>query len=341
MKICLFTCITLMVLGVFSLSGQSNSELFRVMFYNVENLFDCDKDSLKRDDDYLPGGIRGWNYSRYTQKLGNIARVIAVAGEWEPPALVGLCEVENRRTMVDLTTRSPLKSLKYSFVHHESPDIRGIDVALLYQPDLFRPVYDEAIEVRFPDAPNSRTRDILYVAGVVPGGDTLHVFVCHFPSRLGGELDSESRRVAAAKVLRLRIDSLFLICQNSKMIIMGDFNDYPDNKSMNEVLGAAHFEGAAITSSLYNLMFPMHLSGKGSHKHDGEWGALDQIIISGALIDNPRFAIDLNEVKVFDPPFLLEPDPTHFGFRPFRTYHGMKFQGGFSDHLPVLAGFRY
>lgn len=341
MRFCFFACYMLMVLGVELLLAKSDKELFRVMFYNVENLFDCHKDSLKRDDDYLQGGIRGWNFGRYTQKLGNISRVIAAAGEWEPPALIGLCEVENRRTMFDLTTRSPLKGLDYKFIHHESPDARGIDVALLYQPSKFRPIHDEAILVSFHDAPNSHTRDILYVAGIVPTGDTMHVFVCHFPSRLGGELDSESRRVTAARVLRSRVDSLFMLNQYAKLLIMGDFNDYPDNRSMLEVLKALSFEGKAETSSLYNLTFPMHLSGRGSHKHEGVWGALDQIIISGALFENQLFKISLKEVKVFDPPFLLEEDPVHFGFKPFRTYHGMRYQAGFSDHLPVLAGFLY
>jgi endonuclease/exonuclease/phosphatase family metal-dependent hydrolase len=318
---------------------STDKQTFRVMCYNVENLFDLVDDSLTRDEEYLPGGIRGWNYTRYRQKLVNIARVIVATG-WDPPAIVGLCEVESRKTMIDLTRYSPLKSLGYRFIHYESPDTRGIDVALLYQPLCFRPIYHSPIAVRFPHAPNLRTRDVLYVSGIVPTGDTLHCFVCHFPSRLGGELESEKNRKIAAAVVRTKIDSLFMNNSLAKIIIMGDFNDYPDNASMREVLGAV--DPANQKGDLVNLMFPLHKAGKGTHKHAGKWGALDQLIVSRSLLNSSEpFYTQPEAMTIFGPSFLLEKDKKFLGEQPLRTYVGMNYQGGYSDHLPIFVDFYY
>ena len=311
---------------------------FRVMCYNVENLFDCEPDSIADDSEFLPGGMRGWNNEKYRQKLANIGRVITNVGGWNPPAIVGLCEIESRKCMVDLTKYSGLKSMKYEFAHHESPDARGVDVALLYQPDKFTLIADRPIRINFPFAPQSKTRDILYVQGVVPTGDTLHVFVCHFPSRLGGELESEDRRTVVASVLRSKIDSIFAEFSEPAIIVMGDFNDYPTNRSITEVLGAkSPTENEINANTLYNMMLPLHKAGKGTHKHEGEWGVLDQIIVSGRLLDTgKKFHSTKNDVHIFDADFLLERDEKFLGNKPKRTYIGMKYHAGFSDHLPIF-----
>lgn len=337
MKVLLCCLLSSLYVGAYALDNES---VFRVMCYNVENYFDCVDDPETKDEEYLPGGMRGWNYTRYVEKQYNIARVLAAIGEWEPPALVGLCEVESRKAMLDLVVWGPLKNLRYRFVHHESPDIRGIDVALLYQPDVFKLLHDEPIRVTFTDAPHSTTRDILYVMGELQSRDTLHVFVCHFPSRLGGELESESRRIDAARILRNKIDEIFDFDENAKIIIMGDFNDYPDNKSIYKVLQAQEPHTPFIPSSLYNLMYPKHQEGKGTHKHEGEWGVLDQLIVSGSLLDD-RLQIHTtpSSVHIFEKDFLLEDDWKFLGKKPFRTYIGMKYAGGFSDHLPVYVDF--
>ncbi|HLP03977.1 MAG TPA: hypothetical protein VK152_00985, partial [Paludibacter sp.] len=223
----------------------------------------------------------------------------------------------------------------------ESPDIRGIDVALLYQPDQFKPIRDEAVPVRFPFAPNSKTRDILFVSGTIPTGDTLHVFVCHFPSRLGGELESEEKRIFVASVLKWKTDSLFARSKHSRIIIMGDFNDYPTNTSLLNTLNAKPIPEHPLAGSLYNLMYKMHVAGRGSHKHNGEWGALDQMIVSGDLLDRESsISTKPNDAHFFDADFLLENDPVFLGKQPFRTYNGMKYQEGFSDHLPVYTDFQ-
>ncbi|MFZ4724275.1 MAG: endonuclease, partial [Paludibacter sp.] len=179
-------------------------------------------------------------------------------------------------------------------------------------------------------------------SGVIPTGDTLHVFVCHFPSRLGGELESEERRIFVASVIRSKVDSLFAAKTNPNIVIMGDFNDYPTNKSMLEVLKAIPLNDSISSQELYNLMYQLHTEGKGSNKHNGEWGALDQMIISGNLLNSKqKFYTKPSDAHFFDAAFLLEDDKTFLGKQPFRTYVGMKYQEGFSDHLPVFADFWY
>jgi len=308
----------------------------RIMCYNVENFFDCVDDSTTNDNEFLAGGARAWNFSKYEKKQANITRVITALGGWDAPMLVGLCEVESERCLQDLTHRSGLKNLRYKFLHHESPDPRGIDVALLYQTSMFKPIHNEAIRIRHPDNPGSRTRDVLFASGILPTGDTLHVFVCHFPSRLGGEKESENKRKFVASVVRARVDSLFSYNIKANIVIMGDFNDYPGNASINKVLQALPLPDSIANGKLYNLMYKLHAEGKGSNKHLGEWGALDQIIVSGNLL-NPTNTVSTRQetAHFFDADFLLENDPVYMGKQPFRTYAGMKYKGGYSDHLPV------
>ena len=330
----------LSIFFTFYLSAQRETlRNFRVIFYNVENFFDIFPDSIANDSEFLPGGMRGWNATRYRQKQANIAKVITAIGGWNTPALVGLCEVESRRALWDLTRNSPLKSLGYRFIHHESPDARGIDVALLYHPFQFFPISDKAIPINFPNSDRT-TRDILYVSGTTFSDDTLHVFVTHFPSRWGGELESEDRRIFKASVLRASVDSLFAIYANPNILIMGDFNDYPTNRSMLETLKAHPISSEISTRELYNLTYHLHEQGKGTHKHQGEWGMLDQIVVSGNLLNptNSFFTLQ-QDVRVFEADFLLEVDENFLGKRPFRTYIGMRYHGGFSDHLPLVVDF--
>ena len=326
-----------------ALSAQNNEkQSFKIMCYNVENFFDCVDDSLTDDSEFLPTGMRGWNTTKYQKKQANIGKVITAIGGWEAPALVGLCEIESKKCLYDLTHYSGLKNLRYKFLHHESPDARGVDVALLYQPGMFKPFHDEAIRINFPTAPTTKTRDILFASGVIPTGDTLHVFVCHFPSRLGGELESDDKRLFVASVVRAKVDSLFASNQCANIVIMGDFNDYPINKSMTEVLKAKPLTNNNSAKELYNLVYKMHAEGKGSNKHNGEWGALDQMIVSGNLLNSgTRFFTRQNDVHFFDADFVLEDDKVFLGKQPFRTYVGMKYQDGFSDHLAVYADFWY
>lgn len=322
----------------FSAAGQSKEmKNFKIVSYNVENYFDVVDDSLTSDEEYLPDGIRAWNYSKYSTKQGNIAKVLAAIGGWEAPAIVALCEIESEKAMRDLTLYSPLKGLGYKYIHHESPDARGVDVALMYQPHQFKPFHDEILRI-----PSFKTRDMLYVAGKTPNGDTLHVFVCHFPSRLGGELESEDRRVTVAEKLRTKVYSLFQTFGRPNIVIMGDFNDYPTNSSLVEVLKAVAPAKDILPDNLYNLASILQEKGKGSHKFQGEWGMLDQMIVSGNLL-NPLNSLNTttSDMHVFEADFLLENDDAFLGKKPRRTYNGMAYQGGFADHLPVILDLWY
>ncbi len=252
----------ILILTIRLIAQKQEKQHFKIMCYNVENFFDCVPDSLSNDKEFLPTGIRAWNTSKYQKKQANIAKVITAIGGWDAPALVGLCEVESDKCLFDLTHYSGLKSLKYNYLHHDSPDPRGIDVALLYQPDQFKLIHNEAIRILYPKAPGYKTRDILFVSGLLPTGDTLHVFICHFPSRLEGETESEDKRMFVASVVRTKVDSVFAANHYPKIVIMGDFNDSPVNSSMLGVLKAQPVSDSISARSLYNLMYGMQLEGK-------------------------------------------------------------------------------
>ena len=332
----------ILILTIQLVAQKQEKQNFKIMCYNVENFFDCVHDSLSNDSEFLPTSIRAWNYPKYQKKQANIARVITAIGGWDIPALVGLCEVESNKCLYDLTHFSGLKNFRYNYLHYDSPDPRGIDVALLYQPTQFKPLKNQAIRIQFPGSPESRTRDILFVSGLIPTGDTLHVFVCHLPSRLEGTLESEIKRKYVASVIRLKVDSIFTVNRKSRIIIMGDFNDFPTNSSIIDVLKAQPATGSTSAGQLYNLMYKMQQEGKGTNKYKGEWGVLDQIIVSGSLLDSTgTFFTSQSNAHIFDAGFLLENDNTYLGKQPFRTYAGLKYHDGFSDHLPVYANFWY
>lgn len=313
---------------------------FRVVSWNIENLFDTHHDSLKNDREFLPDAMRHWNYSRYKKKLADIARVITAIGEWNPPALVGLCEVENDTVLRDLTRRSPLKELDYRYVMTDSPDSRGIDVALLYQRDLFKLLSSRSISIP-PLKQHRPTRDLLHVSGLLLTEDTLDVFVCHLPSRSGGAKESEPYRLHAAQILRTKADSILHKRLHPQVIIMGDFNDYPTNKSIRKVLEAEAPSPALSPLKFYHLLARKAKSKDfGSYKYQGEWGLLDHLIVSGTLLNRSgEFFTSEEKANVCLLPFLLIEDKKYGDKEPFRTYKGMKYQGGVSDHLPIYTDF--
>lgn len=319
---------------------KSNGDNFNLMFYNVENLFDCEDDSAKKDEEYLEGGMRAWNFSKYRKKLNNIAKVIVNVSQWEPPAIIGLCEVESKKALTDLTKTTGLRKLEYNFVHFESPDARGIDVALLYRASDMIVLEAMPLNIAFSESPNSKTRDILYVSLLIQRKDTLHLLVCHFPSRLGGEAETNEKRKFVATVVRTKVDGLLKINPEAKIVIMGDMNDYPTNESVLEVIGAVNPKGKKHPADFYNLMFPLMESGEGTHKHESEWGALDQLIVSHSLLYG-REGLVCGAAEVVRLPFILEEDEKYFGQKPFRTYNGFKYRGGYSDHLPVKLKINY
>lgn len=322
-------------------NGNKKGE-FRVMFYNVENLFDPFHDTLKNDQEFLPGGMRGWNWKKFEKKLQSISKVVISTGGWRPPEIVGFCEVENRFSLIQLLKRTPLERFGYQIVHEESPDFRGIDVALIYRPDKFKKLYHKAIPVPFEGETVSTTRDILYVKGLA-GRDTLHVFVNHWPSKYGGATSTIPRRRDAALVLKHQVDSLNSAVHEPLILIMGDFNDTPTDESVLQHLGA-HLELPDTQEPfLFNLMGPF--LGKwdtGTHKFREEWSIIDQFIVSSYLL-NKKDGLRLTEkrAEIVKFPFMFEEDRTHNGTKPYRTFNGMRYQGGFSDHFPILLHMEY
>jgi len=303
------------------------------MFYNTENFFDIYDDSLKNDEEFTPDGDKRWNSAKYNEKLNHIYKVVTAIGEWTPPDLIGLCEVENRLVLEELIKYTPLNKLNYEIIHYESPDNRGIDVALLYNKKQYEIIKTVPIPVVIDGRP---TRDILYAKLKSKSDDTLHIFINHWPSRWGGQINSESRRIAAASILRTTIDSLFIAEINPNILISGDFNDYPKDKSLIEYLKTRTNFETIENEELYNISFYLQEEkDQWSHKYQEEQGILDQIIVSGHLLNNKKCYVKLENAAVYNAPFLLEKDESAFGLKPYRTYVGFKYNGGFSDHLPV------
>ena len=287
------------------------AEDLRVVSYNVENLFHPKHDSVlvdstwveKDDLEWTQEGERHWSYARYYRKVENIARVLTNIGEWEGVDVVGLQEIENALCVKRLCYT--LRRNEYDFVHYESPDRRGIDVALIYKKSRVDTIHTKALNV---DLGNETTRDILYVCAKVDKRDTVHFFVCHLPSQRGGKAESEWKREAAKEVMERFLDSVFGVYPDAKIIVMGDMN-------ANEL-------------SLKGLT-DKRMKGEGTHKYRGQWNFLDHFYVS-ASIDS------LSHAQVYDAEWIQETDDKFMGLRPKRTYNGFQYQNGYSDHLPIV-----
>ncbi len=318
-------------------NNQKNN--FKIVFYNVENLFDTIDNPNKDDDEFLPYGEKKWDTERYFKKIEHISDVLIAVGNEELPEIIGLCEVENKEVVKDLINRSELKKGNYEIVHEQGPDPRGIEVALLYRKDEFNYITHKMIKVIYPFFENKRTRDILYVKGVVNKKDTLHIFVNHWKSRSGGQKKTEKKRMQFATVLRKNVDSLFNINKNANIIIIGDFNDNPNNKSVADILKAQKISDKTKSETLYNLSYNNFENKKGSHYYNKEWNMLDQIIVSSNIISK-KTGLTLADKKenIFRGKWMLY-ESRSGEMLPDRTYGGKKYYGGYSDHLPVYINF--
>ncbi|MCU0377961.1 MAG: endonuclease [Bacteroidales bacterium] len=306
---------------------------YNIMFYNVENLFDTKDDTLTPDDEFLPGGERRWTNKRYWSKIDALASVIAASGGWNFPVMAGLCEVENADVVSDLVCRSVLEGAGYGFVHIDSPDSRGIDLALLY-----RRAEVQIIETRSwcpePDSGNPFTsRNLLYVKTLL-GNDTLHLILCHWPSRRGGTLAAEPLRRKMAMLAATKVDSLQRGSGNrSPVIVMGDFN---------AISGEPVMEILADEDRLINMSDVLSASGKGSYRYQGKWEMIDQILVSPVMCDSTgHFITGPGKFAVVEMPFMLKDDPDYPGKKPRPTYGGYNYEGGYSDHLPVILTVKY
>ncbi len=319
--------------------AQRDSCNLLISFYNVENLYEPDNDSLFKDDDFTPEGSYHWTYGKYVKKVNNIAKVLIAMGEGDPPDIAAMAEVENDRVFQRFCHRSPLQKFNYGYVHFDSPYLRGVETGLLYCKDRLQIIHKEAVAVVFPFESATKNRDILYVVAKTLCGDSLHLFVNHWTSRYGGYGATVPKRNYYAQVLRQRVDSLLMRNLAAKIIIMGDFNDYPTDESVSRTLGAS--DRAQIdTASLYNLMYRfLKMNNIGTHKHEDFWGCLDQIIVSPALLDSTSSGVHIvsGEAHIFKEDFMVVPDEKYGGYKVFRTFLGPRYIGGYGDHLPVFV----
>lgn len=320
--------------GFMSTACTSQKQMLRseytVLSYNVENLFDTADDPKIPDEEFLPQSEKKWTGERYQKKLDDLAKVIAGVNPSDYPEIIGLVEIENQTVLEDLIHTAALKSHPYGIIHEESPDYRGIDVALLYRKDAFKEEWHETLPVVFAEDTAFKTRDILHVVGKVKN-NTVHVFVNHWPSRIGGDDKTEPKRVMAASVLKSKVDELMAADANARVIIMGDMNDEPANKSLQETLGAKSPDSG---SKLVNLMMPDDQNGLGTYFYSGNWNMLDNIVVSKAMISGKKVKVENNKGEIYRSDWMIftnkNGDKT-----PNRTYVGNKYTGGVSDHFPV------
>ena len=337
-------CVMLIFLWIHSGFSQEkkNYRISTIAFYNVENFFDTENDPFTFDDDRTPEGKDIWNTEKYEDKLKNIARVISEIGTEtakNSPAVLGLCEIENLKVLEDLIDQPQLLEQNYGIVHFDSPDRRGVDVALLYRKDIFIPLNSRShrLLIYELDEPSKRvfTRDQLVVSGLFEG-EMMHFIVNHWPSRSGGEARSSYKREMAAQLNRRIIDSLHQIDPYAKIISLGDFNDDPTNKSIKKVLGTQAVKEKTGPKELFNPMERMINKGLGTLAYRDGWNLFDQIILSQAFLKNDYGTYQFYKAGIFNPVYLITPTGQFRGY-PFRSYDYGGYTGGYSDHFPVYV----
>lgn len=341
---CLFACLLANVLALLA-SAQPRNDL-RVMEYNVENLFDTLHAVGHQDVEFTPQGDHQWGSARYWAKLSRLSKVIAATGGATPIDLVALVEVENDSVVYDLTKRTKLWHMGYEYIMTHSADARGINVALLYLPHRFKVLSKDSIRIMPPLAKQRMTRDVLHVVGKLVTDDTLDVFVCHFPSRRGGKMAQRYRSLVAQR-LRCAADSIIANRQHPYLLITGDFNGYYPEPFLRNDLGVKLLNHADTSrpvpfSNLYLLTH--QLQGRadvcGTYKFQGAWNQLDHFVVNGAFL-SPSASLHISSAcsacRIVDFTFLLQSNKSgQGGVHPFRSYLGTYYQGGYSDHLPIV-----
>jgi len=336
LKTILFWLTLALVIDTFSANAQKASvqteNSFRIAFYNTENYFDPFVDSTSKYNEYTPDSERYWSENRYHTKRDHIYKVIAALGGWGWPSVVGFAEIENRFVLEDLIRNTPLKNANYRILHYESNDHRGIDVGMIYNKKEVSILYSRAIGLYNDEGQKQATRDILY-AKILIKGDTLHLFLNHWPSRYGGMLQSAPFRALAANTLKHETDSVCIADGHPNILIMGDFNDDPEDESIQLLTSENNL------CNLVDLQYiPDGYPVKGTLKYQSDWNVFDQVLVSGSLYNGEKnLSVKNGKAYIFSQNFLLEQDERYLGMKPKRTYNGFKYNGGFSDHLPVYV----
>ena len=309
-----------------------------IAFYNLENLYDPADDPYKSDDEFTPTGANHYTEKVYRAKLHNMAFALsqlAIDKNAEGPALIGLAEIENEKVLQDLIAEPELKNRDLKIVHFDSPDNRGIDVALLYNPEYFKVISAKALPVNITNnGRTEHTRDVLYVTGKLCD-DTLHVFVNHWPSRREGEEASAWKRIAAAEVSKKIIEQLTAKNKNAKCIVMGDLNDDPVDESVVNTLGAEGNQKKVLPGGLFNPWMALYKKGIGSLAYKGNWNLFDQIIVSYGFINAKAGKWKFYKAEVFNRDFLKNTYGRYKGY-PHRSFSGNRWIKGYSDHFPTI-----
>ncbi len=335
----------LFLISVWALSVMATTakaadfETYAIGFYNLENLFDTINDpTLRNNDEFSPEGKNKWGTMKYTAKLKNMSYAISQIGVTsltpEGVAILGVSEIENRKVLEDLVAQPSIAERNLQIVHHDGPDRRGVDCALLYNPKYFTVTSWKSIPFTIEDRPTFKSRDQLLVTGVL-AGEEVHVIVNHWPSRYGGEVSSRPLRVAAAELSKAISDSLLAINPNAKIVIMGDLNDDPTNVSCSEVLNAKQYISEVEKGGMYNTMWPIFADGNGSLGYQDTWCLYDQIIVSYDWLGNDFSSLKFVKPEVFNKAFLTEQTGKRKGY-PKRTHASGVWLNGFSDHYPTL-----
>jgi len=323
--------------------SQRNVNSFLVVSYNTENLFDTINSPLTDDDEFTPSGAKEWTYERYQEKLKDVARVLTSVPGKELPALIGLSEIENRGVLEELTGERGLRKGEYGIVHEDGQDPRGIECALLYRPDLFTYKSHEYLPISDPVEQEYPNREILHVYGTGPDGSPLHVFVNHWKSRSGGIKETERERMYSAITLRRQLDLLMAGESDYRVIIMGDFNDEPTNRSIINGLSALNKRHNIEMGDQYNLFYDLHnIDGIGSYHFNGNWNMLDQIIVSYNLLNQENgLTTKFDSGHILKEDWMLFQSEKYGESLPSATYRGTEYYGGPSDHLPVYVEFTW
>lgn len=331
----------LLLLLTFSVGLKAQEQQYKVAaigFYNLENLFDTIKAPDINDIDFTPTGSYLWTSKLYHEKQGNLDRVISELGTGLSPdglAILGVAEIENRTVLEDFVQQERVRKRNYQIVHYDSPDGRGIDVALLYQPKYYKVSSSRAVPLLIygDDGERIKTRDILFVSGEFDG-EPMHFLVNHWPSRRGGEAATQPLRNAGALVCKTICDSLMNDNPNAKVVIMGDLNDDPTSPSVRKVLGAEGNKSKVRQGGIYNPMESMYKKGMGTLAYRDAWSLFDQLLVTKGLVDDKAGGYQFYQVHVHNPSYLVQ-KTGHFKGYPYRTFSGSTYIGGFSDHFPV------
>ncbi len=314
---------------------KKQTNKYTIAFYNLENLFDTKDDPNTLDNDFLPGSEKQWNRKRYEKKISKLGTAISNIGflkSRKSPVLLGVAEVENLKVLEDLVTSKHLKQKEYGIVHYDSPDERGIDVALLYQKQYFEVIDSKTIPLLVNNEGGIRdyTRDILWVTGFL-NNEKIHVLVNHWPSRRDGAELTSYKRVIAAEKNREIMDQITTENPEAKIIVMGDFNDDPYSESVKEHL---------VQHDLFNPMERLLTRYRGTTNYKSQWNLFDQIIFSHSFHKYEKGKHSFSDASIFDEDFLKIYKGRYKG-NPFRTYAGKKYTGGYSDHFPVYVQLKW